>query len=321
MSVARWLALLVPLLLAAAVPLAMAQGASEPSQQVRIGISSVILAEPAGETALPIEIGPVELVPRNSLLRVRGMPAKATLSEGHALGVGAWAVPMSSVPRLKIVVPVGLAGKSEVVVALVTVDGAVVAETRFALLIGSAGLIAPETAAEAKAREERPAGPMRQAARDAATIPAVPPIGEAATPSASAPSPNAPAPLPPALPLPKAELAPAPPPQPAAGTAAAPTSPPLSAEARARAEVLLARGGALLRDGDIVSARLFFERSADAGLAEGALALGGTYDPHELARLKVHGLKPEPAMARRWYEKARDLGSPAAADRLARLGG
>ena len=325
-----WPALLMAALLAAMMPSALAQGSGEPrrlgegSGPVRIQIASVVLAEPASETALPIEIGPVEQVPRNSLLRVRGMPAKAALSEGHAVGPGAWAVPMAAVPRLRVVVPVGLSGKSEVAVALVTIDGAVVAETRFALLIGSAGLIAPSAAADEKATGAPAAGPERQTAKAAKIVPILPPAGETTAAPVSSGALIPPAPAESARPTPKAEPAPSPMPQPApplpAARAEPPKVPPLSAEAAARARALLVRGEALLRDGDIVSARLFFERAADAGLADGALALGGTYAPHELAGLGVHGLKPEPATARRWYDKARDLGSAAASGRLARLG-
>jgi TPR repeat protein len=33
------------------------------------------------------------------------------------------------------------------------------------------------------------------------------------------------------------------------------------------------------------------------------------------------GLTPDPELAKKWYEKARELGAPEAAARLARLGG
>ena len=58
---------------------------------------------------------------------------------------------------------------------------------------------------------------------------------------------------------------------------------------------------------------------SEEGLAEGALALGGTYDSYELARLRARGPKSDASLARRWYEKARDLGSAEAAERLRRL--
>jgi TPR repeat protein len=56
-------------------------------------------------------------------------------------------------------------------------------------------------------------------------------------------------------------------------------------------------------------------------LAAAALRLAATYDPVELPRLKVHGVVADLALARKWYERARDLGAPEAASHLARLGG
>jgi TPR repeat protein len=82
----------------------------------------------------------------------------------------------------------------------------------------------------------------------------------------------------------------------------------------------MSRATSLLSDGNIAAARLFFERASEEGMAEGALALGGTYDERELATMKALGLKPDPRLARRWYERARELGSRDAEARLSRLG-
>ena len=49
------------------------------------------------------------------------------------------------------------------------------------------------------------------------------------------------------------------------------------------------------------------------------MALAATYDPAELPKLPVIGLKPDVQAARTWYEKARELGAPEAAERLRRL--
>ena len=46
---------------------------------------------------------------------------------------------------------------------------------------------------------------------------------------------------------------------------------------------LMQRGRDLLRNGDISLAQLAFQRLANAGIAEGALALATTYDPRYLA--------------------------------------
>ena len=67
-------------------------------------------------------------------------------------------------------------------------------------------------------------------------------------------------------------------------------------------------------------ARQFLLRAAQAGLARGALLLAATYDPRELARWRVQGVQPNLDEARKWYERARELGAPEAEERLARLG-
>jgi hypothetical protein len=85
------------------------------------------------------------------------------------------------------------------------------------------------------------------------------------------------------------------------------------------AVVLLRRGMDLIASGDISAARLVLRRAADANDAEAALALGATYDPFVLQKLRVYGLTADPAMARVWYEKAKELGSEAATRRLEML--
>jgi len=83
--------------------------------------------------------------------------------------------------------------------------------------------------------------------------------------------------------------------------------------------VLLKRGKDLIANGDIAAARLILKRAADANNAEAALALAATYDPFVLRELKVYGFTPDAAMARVWYEKATELGAPAAPRRLEML--
>jgi hypothetical protein len=85
------------------------------------------------------------------------------------------------------------------------------------------------------------------------------------------------------------------------------------------ATALVNRGIELLKSGDIASARLCFQRPAEAGNAEAALALGSTYDPFVLSKLGAVGVQPDIAVAREWYEKAIKLGSDTAARQLAKL--
>jgi hypothetical protein len=136
----------------------------------------------------------------------------------------------------------------------------------------------------------------------------------------------------PAAPTLAMPVTPPPPPQndtPTASTAAsepkaAPPPPPAPKAAPAnRAELLmlLDKGKESLRHGNILIARQFFERAATKGLAEAALALATTYDPRELPRMTGGAdVFPDAAIARKWYEKARELGSPDAAARLSELG-
>jgi hypothetical protein len=83
--------------------------------------------------------------------------------------------------------------------------------------------------------------------------------------------------------------------------------------------LLLKRGKDLIATGDLAAARLVLRKAADANNAEAALALAATYDPFVLRELKVYGFTPDAAMARLWYEKATELGSPAAPRRLEML--
>jgi hypothetical protein len=79
-------------------------------------------------------------------------------------------------------------------------------------------------------------------------------------------------------------------------------------------------GADLVAAGDIAAARTMFERVAEAGDATGAFALAETYDPAVLGTLRLRGgLTPDPALARRWYERAKEMGSSAAPERIARL--
>ncbi len=99
-----------------------------------------------------------------------------------------------------------------------------------------------------------------------------------------------------------------------------PTGPLLSREARERALRLVKKGDEQLAEGGIAQARLLYERAAEAGLALGAMAMASTYDAVELERLGTLGLKPAREAARRWYQRARELGAVEAEGRLRRLG-
>jgi hypothetical protein len=82
---------------------------------------------------------------------------------------------------------------------------------------------------------------------------------------------------------------------------------------------LVKRGKDFAAHGDLISARLLLRRAVEAGdSAEAALALGETFDPLVFQRLGVIGIKPDAASARKWYERAAELGSPIASHNLAK---
>jgi hypothetical protein len=88
---------------------------------------------------------------------------------------------------------------------------------------------------------------------------------------------------------------------------------------REEVAALVARGQTYLANGDVVSARLVFRRAAEAGDPQAALALGGTYDPLVLKSLGVIGVAADMAQARGWYQKAAELGSREAPQRIDQL--
>ncbi|MGI9403519.1 MAG: VOC family protein [Hyphomicrobium sp.] len=76
----------------------------------------------------------------------------------------------------------------------------------------------------------------------------------------------------------------------------------------------LERGQKLLTKGELESARRIFRRVADKGSPEGALALGSTYDPANLARIGLAETPSDRNEAKRWYRRAHELARAKAQD-------
>jgi len=83
--------------------------------------------------------------------------------------------------------------------------------------------------------------------------------------------------------------------------------------------LLMKRAKDLLSTGDIPAARLLLRRAADAQEPLAALMLAQSYDPDMLGTQDVRNINPDLAMARSWYAKAAQLGSPDAQRRLAQM--
>jgi TPR repeat protein len=84
-------------------------------------------------------------------------------------------------------------------------------------------------------------------------------------------------------------------------------------------KLFVKQGEQFIAAGDVVTARIVFQRAANAGDAGAAVALGGTYDPIVLAKSGVAGLSADVEKARTWYRKAESLGSAEATRRLVLL--
>jgi TPR repeat protein len=78
---------------------------------------------------------------------------------------------------------------------------------------------------------------------------------------------------------------------------------------------MLQRAGDFIKSGDLSSARLLL-RAAEAGSEEAALTLAGTFDPNILAVRVFQDGAADIALARLWYERAAQFGSPEAPRRL-----
>jgi len=99
------------------------------------------------------------------------------------------------------------------------------------------------------------------------------------------------------------------------------TAPPAASPRLSTEEIaeLLARGDALLRTGDVASARLFYERATDAG--DGGRRYGWeapSIQPSSIGT-PCAACVATPAQARYWYPPAHDLGEAEAERRLKSL--
>jgi superoxide dismutase, Cu-Zn family len=111
---------------------------AQEAKSVYITVPAVLRAQPGSNTQLSIRVGPPETLAKNSSIRISGLPPVVGVSNGYAVAPGAWSVPLAAVPSLTILVPVGVQGKSDVVIDLVKDDGSVLAEARTELVVAPA---------------------------------------------------------------------------------------------------------------------------------------------------------------------------------------
>lgn len=145
-----------------------------------IAVPGVFEAEAASETPLPIRVMPEAAVPKQAIVLIRGLPPTVALSEGRLFQSGIWALRINDLPGLTIAAPTTPGVKTELSISVVMLDGAVLAETKSALLITP-----PPKAAKAA-----PAAPGGGQITTAAVAPQVEPGQSAPRPAAKTFSPE-----------------------------------------------------------------------------------------------------------------------------------
>jgi hypothetical protein len=96
-------------------------------------VGTVVVAVPWTATPLPILVGPD--APRDSWVRITGIPALASLTAGYTIGRGVWKVPLSGLPTLAITAPARDTLQSELRIALMSLEGTVMGEVKSVLAI------------------------------------------------------------------------------------------------------------------------------------------------------------------------------------------
>jgi hypothetical protein len=270
-------------------------GAAQAADPTLVVASTLILEQDA-EAPFPIHIRNQEGLPKNCFVRIQGDLSGLDLSQGHRVSGSAWAVPLGKLTQLTVKRKGTLAEPRPLKVLLVALERGAFrsyASTDVTIYSGADQLARASGAGQRalsvmRAASQLPVGGQEEAGRPAdgggTQLAARPPEG--AEEDSGTPAPR----------------------------------PAMSPERRATAEGMVQRGDSLLANGDVDSARLFYERAARLGLSEAAMAMARTFDPAALAEMRVVGMQANPAQARKWYEKALELGAPDAAASLRRLG-
>lgn len=105
---------------------------------LRLAAPPSIIVTPGQPAPLPIAVSPLESLPPNAFVRIKGLPQGAALTEGYAVAPGTWAVALNALANLKAQFPAMPEGRGEALVQLVSVEGAVLVETPVSLVYGAA---------------------------------------------------------------------------------------------------------------------------------------------------------------------------------------
>lgn len=141
-------ALAAPLAFLLPVPPAGSQAPGSP----RLEVVQVLIVDPGKEVPLSLQVKTTGPLPNQSFIRIKGLPQATSLSEGHFVRPGVWAVPLSALSSVTISVPAGQSGRSKLTISLVSVDNKVLAETTTTLVVGTGSLFGAKQPAPAPAK-------------------------------------------------------------------------------------------------------------------------------------------------------------------------
>lgn len=226
-------------------------------------------------TPIPLQISAEPAVPNQDIgFRLTGLPADAYLTAGTKLPDNAWELKPGEELGVKLMLPSVPA--SPLLIAVEAIE--------------------PRTGDLAAPSEEMKVALATPAPAPAAAQPPVPEVVPASAPPTDVKRNFN---LPPAKQQESAAAQPIPAPLEKNGQGAG-----VSADS----DSLMRNGDKLLGLGDFTAARAFFSKARELGNHEASLRLGQTYDPLVFRDRNVQGLKPDPAMALRYYLEARTAG-------------
>src|SRR5262249_22693685 len=130
---------------------------SSPAEEVRIAVAPTIVAGPASQAPLTISVSAAGALPKNTFVRVKGLPPMVLLSAGYAIAPGSWAVPLHAIATLQMIVPEGVLGRAGISISLVSEDGMPLAEAKATLFIEPP----PRQTIDNQTRAKAPAPPRR----------------------------------------------------------------------------------------------------------------------------------------------------------------
>jgi hypothetical protein len=139
--------------------------------QAHVAVNPLIVAQLSVQTPLNVTVAQPAGAPAGSFVRVRGLPPATSLSKGHAMGPGTWAVPLAHLSGLKMKVAASAAGKAKVAFTLVAAHGEQLAEAQTTVVFRPAPRASPAAIAALAKLEADPARlPLRQARDDHAPL-------------------------------------------------------------------------------------------------------------------------------------------------------